>query len=207
MDNITVTIGTTEVEAEPVNGTLEDGELLVESFNWKINGEVFKEASEPFEWTEEQLKEQVRSTWMEKEEWPDTCVKDWDETRFVNEDTIKWRILEFVWEEQPVKSAYIDSQLELDGSASAYVAKMKDDNLLACIGYESRAQVLVATHIGAKELSVHHGLSLHYSSDSGLDALFGEEQGSGETETEDDDEEEKEQITIQDQLSEADESE
>lgn len=174
MEPLEITIGVTEVTAEPVDGYLEDGTLMVESFNWELEGPVFKavEGDDAIEWAEDKVGEQIRAHWMENELWPDVSVTDWSDKSRVNQDTVKWDILEYVWNNQPVKSTDVDDALELEGTSSAYISKMKDSKLLASIGKDGRSQVLVTTHVGAKELSHVHGKYISVGDSGGLNSLF-----------------------------------
>lgn len=193
MEELTVTIGNTEVTAEPVSGKLEDGELLVESFEWEINGSVHAAIDEPTIWNEESLQEQIKAEWDNSESWPDTCDEEWEDTRNANPDTITWEILEFIYKTQPVTSTCVDDSLELDGSASAYISKMKDNNLAACVGHEDGAQVVCLTHVGIKELLTADANCISVATDTGLDKLMQSDEIDGINP-------DKEQTEISDQL-------
>jgi len=196
MEPITVTIGNIELEATPVNGVISDGEVNVESMYVELMDKQYLKVDEQILWDEDSVKESVRASWMEKGNWPDTSTSDWGPHSTVNQDTIKWDILEYMWDNQPTTNTEIDEALELDGATSAYVSKMKEDNLVKVVGYSGRSQVLVVTHVGAKELYSEYGAAMTdrgSEGNSGLSSLFSDtsiETGDGEegpdTITEDD---------------------
>lgn len=173
-----VQIGNVTLSVRPGDGRIEQGKILVSSLNVEILGEQHFTTSDETEWTEQAIKEQVRSNWMNEEdlvEWPDTSDRSWDEPRLITPDTIKWDVLKYVAENYPCVTQSINDALGLDDSASTYVSRLKDDKLLACIGYESRSQILVPTHVAMKELSTVGGVELQQIStqeQAGLDTLF-----------------------------------
>jgi len=175
LDPIEVEIGDITVSARPCDGSIGDGNVTVTSMYADIQDEQYITLEEEIPWTAEAIKESIRSTWMDEEDtWADTSDRSWTTTRVVNQGTIKWDILEYVQQKYPCTTAEIDEALGLDDTASAYVSKMKQSHVLACIGYEERSQLIVPTHIGMKELQTVHGSgdTLQQPLNSGLDRLF-----------------------------------
>lgn len=176
---LTVTIGDTEVEVSPVDGNLEGGELVVSSISVTVNDDTYQTLDEPVEWNEDNIREAVRTAWLEKPGWPDTSDADWDEHRLVSPGTQKWLVIQYVAENFPVTSQDISRDLdeELNGNYQNVIYDAKEDNLVATIGYDEQYHVLAPTHLGLKELHLEDELEK-----TGIEALFSDNSPDEETE-------------------------
>lgn len=193
MEPKTVTIGNTEVKVTPFEGVIVDGEVTVSSIDVEILGENFMDLDTEINWdSEEEIKSQIRSAWMDTDEWPDTCTDDWDSPQIINAGSNAWEVLEAIVDNFPVTNPELEGQVSFDYSPSGESSNLEEKNLVACIGYEGRTKVYAPTHIGIKEVFEYNGLEIS----SGLDALFsnnGSAEGGGEEESEE--EEEQGQLT------------
>lgn len=164
MEPLTITIGDIELEADPVNGELVDGELMVDSVNVTFTEEVYHEFTEPVVWDVGIVKEKIRSSWMEEGRWPDTLA-EWEAGRLVNTDTQRWHVMQFIVSNSPVTSSDIedyfnDEDSEDNISVNSAIHGLKNKNLVKAIGHQGRREVLAPTHLAFKELYSIHGMNL-----------------------------------------------
>lgn len=176
LEPMEITIGTVNLEVTPIDGELEDGLLKVQTMKWTLPDGAEHVEPGSVVWEEEQVKEAIGSSWMETgSNFPDTSDDLWTETRIINKDTIKWEVLEAVYDNQPTTNRELVKELDRD-EVSAYTSKLKDDLVVASIGKDnggnsSRMEhVLVVTHVGMKELACEYGVRLEGK--SGMNALF-----------------------------------
>lgn len=169
-ENLVVTIGDMEMEVEAVEGTLVDGELKVSSISTEFLSESFQTLDPEISWVEEEVKDAIRSHWMEQGEWPDTSDANWTEHRLVNEGTQMWQVVKFVEENYPTTTVEIEEELGLNGNTQNVVYKAKQDNLIKTIGRDGNKHLLAPTHLGLKELHVGDALEI-----TGLQSLFDED--------------------------------
>ena len=167
MDPITVTIGDIEVEVHAVEGVLVDGNLKVSSVEAEVLGRNFHSLNEEISWNEEEVREAVRSAWMQNSEWPDTLDPQWKEHRLVNPGTQEWNVLEYIEDNYPCKTRSINEELDYGDNLKNVVYDLKEDNLITAVARDGNAHILVPTHLGLKELYLEGGLE-----NVGLDNLF-----------------------------------
>lgn len=114
---------------------------------------------------------------FELEDKIDTSNRDYTEPRFVSEGTNLAKVLQSVYNLFPCTNKMIRDQSGIDHDVSGYVSDLKNDGLVACVGWHNRSQILVPTHIGMKEIYCLNETPNPYKEDTdkgGLEALFSE---------------------------------
>lgn len=162
MQSRTVTIGETEVEVVPAEGSLIDGVLTVSSVDVRIKDDTYLRLSEDIDWeaedTEEKLEEELRTAWMEGERWPDTADPDWKEPRGINVGTDAWKTLKAIIDNYPVTNEELVDLVDYEYSPSSQTADLKEARLVATVGVEDGHQQHVPTHLGLKNMYEYNGI-------------------------------------------------
>lgn len=195
MQGITKTVGFLgkEVQVSPIEGDIEDGELKVKSVLFQpldSDGNVEDEEEVEFDtyvsWESMngQVKEYLARQYVNQngdEETSilemDTSDRDWTEMRVLTDPRSdkQRKALKHIVEAAPCTSELLDEKM--DGDASNQIYRLKEKDLIACIGYSSRHQVLVPTHVGWKEyLAMGSTSSLDDYTTTGIESLFDDEE-------------------------------
>lgn len=162
----TIEYGGEELTIRAVEGQLEGGELKVSKVSVHQGDKAGKfDLDEPISFDEVTvpllvtlLGERVEH----KNKW-DTADRTYTEPRHISAGSDEAAILQIATFNAPTTTSELNKIIEDDVSVRNAVYKLKDKDLLAVIGYEGNAHVIVPTHLGWKETLTMMGPDMNMS--------------------------------------------
>lgn len=151
----TIEVNGEEVVITPETGELNGGNLRVDAVKIEMNGRTAPLRFNGYEsWVE--VEAAVAGYSVQKlieieESNIDTSDTDYTEPKVLREDTEKAKLLKALYHLAPCTN----SQIRDDGqfkNVSSKTSSLKDDGLVACVGWQDGSQVLVPTALGVKEI-------------------------------------------------------